>query len=515
MTTLVARRAYDVTSATGQTAAREVRQQLATATGITESQARPRLATSISLQGNEQVAEAVRAGSLSAVQAEVVADAAEAAPDQTADLLAAARVQSVQDLKRTCRDTRAAADPDPAVTRRRHHRDRSFRAWSQSDGEWKAFLSGPADAGARIEAAIRSTHDQIFKTAHAEGRREQDTAYRFDALLATLEGADADAADPTAPAAAASWPGTAGRGGRQTKVIITVDAAALKRGHAERGETCHIAGVGRVPVEAVKEAIPDAHLAYVIRDAVDATVVHVGRQVTAAQRTALQARGYECEVPECRSTHLLEIDHTTDWAISRQTRLDQLAWLCRHHHRDKTRGTHRLTGPPGHRHWIQTNPPDTRDSPPEPAGRSVGAQSTAPAAQPSLLDTKTHHAGSDAADPANTNRQDADRPAVTPVGSDSSTRTSSQGQRSARYRQAAFRNRGLQLGRQHRNQPWIGHWHGQAIHCDGNPSPTADQPSPHRQRLLHQHGWIPHRLDRESPHDQAVTQSPGAAARHR
>jgi hypothetical protein len=370
MVALMARRSIDVNLADGTVdglaVSRAAREQVAAATGSTPAEAKRLLDTSVRLRDQPEVADAVREGRLSGVQAEVVSDAAAAAPDQTGELLTAAARQTVSDLKRTCRDTRVAADPDPAATCRRHHATRGFRSWHESDGEWKALLSGPADAGARIEALIRRDHDQLFKAAHADRRVESDAALRFDALLQVLETGTAgteptpDAAGHTADDVGALATRRTGHGrgrGRQTQVIVRVDATALKRGRASTDETCEIAGVGRVSVDAVRELIPHAHITYVIADAVDASVVHLGRQVTAHQRTALLARGYECEVPDCRSSHLLEIDHVRDWATSRQTRLDQLAWLCRRHHKDKTRGTHQLHGPPGNRRWVPTGRP--------------------------------------------------------------------------------------------------------------------------------------------------------------
>ncbi|WP_157965054.1 HNH endonuclease signature motif containing protein [Euzebya rosea] len=134
-------------------------------------------------------------------------------------------------------------------------------------------------------------------------------------------------------------------------MIIRVDGSALVRGELADGEICEIAGIGPVALSAVREQMLDAHIAYVITNATDVTVAHLGRQVTAKQRTALHARGYQCEVPGCTADHLLEIDHVTGWAITRTTRLDDLAWLCAAHHRDKTRRNHQLHGPPGQRIW--------------------------------------------------------------------------------------------------------------------------------------------------------------------
>lgn len=426
MVAIMARRAAEIRTAERH-GSRNAVADLAQATGTSPTAARRLLDTSARLKDQPDVAAAVRDGLLSGEQAEAVADAVAASPTAALDLLDAAATQSVADLKRTCRDTRHAADPDPDATRRRHHVNRSCKTWSESDGEWKAFLSGPADVGARFAAALRSEHDDVFAAARAAGHREPDAAYRLDALLTVMErgAAAAESAPPAAagtaaPHAAAAADRTAAahatpagdadasaddvahhpthrpaptnsgsgqvalrrRSGRQTKVIVLVDAAALRRGSVAGGETCTIAGVGPVPLSAVKRLIPDAHLAYVLRDAHNTSVVHLGRQATAHQRTALEARGYECAVPTCRSTHLLEIDHVCDWAFSRRTVLDDLDWLCPHHHELKSRKGHRLTGPPGRRRWetdlghVLSAPPDT--IPPHPPDRPAPADHPPP-----------------------------------------------------------------------------------------------------------------------------------------
>ncbi|CAN5341725.1 hypothetical protein BH23ACT9_BH23ACT9_19340 [soil metagenome] len=433
MATLMARRVAEARTgqASGPAAAVAV---IAGAVGVSAAEARRRLATSARLADQHDIAVAVRDGRLSDAQVDAVTDAVAADPAAAARLLTAAADQTVTDLRRTCRDTKIAGDPDPAATRRRHLRHRTCRSWNESDGEWKAMLSGPADYGARFDAAIRATHDRIFRDAYAAGEREPATAYRIDAVLAVLEhGADADdhvadalsgggdtggrtgpgdpgdratgsdtggrsgtgiagpgdsgdrtgstdarpadavGTDDTSDAgtcrADASGSETAGgaatatvgrgrgrrRSGRETKVIITVDAAALARGTVQGEETCDIAGIGRVSLPAVQALIPDAHIAYVITNARDVSVAHLGRQVTAHQRTALEARGYECEVPGCCTAHLLEIDHVRDWAISRKTVLADLAWLCMVHHDHKTTRGYQLSGPPGHRTWHDPN----------------------------------------------------------------------------------------------------------------------------------------------------------------
>ena len=369
MLTRAARRATE-TSAHETTGAKDAASLIATATGTSTAAAKKVLRTSEQLVDQPDVDKAVTDGTLSTDQAVVVSETVADAPEKASELIGGAGEQTLAELRKKARDIRTAADPDRETTRRRHLARRAFRSWTETDGEWKAFLSGPGDLGARIEAALRGEHDAVFRTAHTAGQREDDACYRFDALLNLLEGhtttseqaSSDDAPVPSTPAPKGP------RTGRQTKVIIRVDGSALVRGEVEDGETCEIAGIGQVALSAVREQIPDAHITYVITNATDVTVAHLGRQVTAHQRTALQARGYQCEVPGCTADHLLEIDHVTGWAITKDTRLPDLAWLCTTHHRQKSRRHYRLLGPPGQRTWTtQTGVEISRDPPAEAA----------------------------------------------------------------------------------------------------------------------------------------------------
>ena len=367
MLTRAARRATE-TSAHETTGAKDAATLIAT--GTSTAAAKKMLKTSEQLVDQPDVDKAVTDGTLSTDQAVVVSETVADAPEKAGELIVDATSQTLPELRKKARDIRTAADPDPEITRRRHLTRRAFRSWTETDGEWKAFLSGPGDLGARIEAALRGEHDAVFRTAHAAGRREDDACYRFDALLNLLErhaSHSEQARGDDAPAASSAAP-KGPRTGRQTKGIIRVDGSALVRGEVADGETCEIAGIGPVALSAVREQIPDAHITYVITNAHDVTVAHLGRQVTAHQRTALEARGYCCEVPGCTADHLLEIDHITGWAITKQTRLGDLAWLCATHHRQKSRRHYRLLGPPGQRTWTtQTGVEISRDPPAEAA----------------------------------------------------------------------------------------------------------------------------------------------------
>jgi hypothetical protein len=175
------------------------------------------------------------------------------------------------------------------------------------------------------------------------------------------------------------------------KVIARIDVEALNRGRVEGDETCEIAGVGPVAVSAVRRLLSDAFLTLVIEKGQDVIhVTHLGRQVTARQRTALEARGCRCE--RCGSTHLLDIDHNQGWALTHDTRVEDLSWACWHCHDLKTRHDLIFTGPPGNKRLVtrdghdwdppphHTTEAETGTGPPGPGPAPPEEPAAAPAA---------------------------------------------------------------------------------------------------------------------------------------
>ncbi|MGI8683703.1 MAG: hypothetical protein ACR2MO_01120, partial [Acidimicrobiales bacterium] len=89
------------------------------------------------------------------------------------------------------------------------------------------------------------------------------------------------------------------------KVVVRIDWDALVRGWPIDGEVCEIAGLGPVPVAAVRRMIEsgDAFLAAVVTRGVDVVnVAHLGRRPTAYQQTGLDWRSPECTTLGCNTT---------------------------------------------------------------------------------------------------------------------------------------------------------------------------------------------------------------------
>ena len=349
---------YEEAQAWKRSGSKSAEDVIARKTGTSTSRARKQLDTSKRLRRRPKSDAAVRAGALSPDQADEVTSGADASPDDEDSLLASARKDPLHELRRKAADARAKADRDREATRRRQHRNRRVSRWRDSEGMYNLHLRGPADWGAEIDAALKPGIDRAFADARDAGRFEPVDAYAADVVRQRLLGA----VDGAAPA------GSGNRAVRpERKVIALVDLAALNRGHTVDGEIAQIAGVGPVSVSAIRAMLADAFVSVVFTDGVDVrNVTHLGRQVTAHQRTALEARGYRCEIEGCGATHQLEIDHVTGWALTRRTRLDDLAWLCPHHHRLKTRRRLHLAGPTGARQLVVPDP-NGNDPPPGPS----------------------------------------------------------------------------------------------------------------------------------------------------
>jgi len=193
-----------------------------------------------------------------------------------------------------------------------------------------------------VKAALQAAADQLFRRAYQEGRHETLGAYQFDALVGVCS--------------------STGGGPQRHKyrAVLRVDVEALRRGATKDEERCEVTGVGPIPVRVARELLGESVLDLVITRGQDvATVVHLGRGASAAQRVALMWTQPNCSREGCEQlwTHT-EVDHRRPWADTHHTVLGELDRLCRHDHRLKTNhgwalvagtGTRPMV-PPGHPH---------------------------------------------------------------------------------------------------------------------------------------------------------------------
>ena len=304
---------------------------VADATGATVGAATRTLETARALERLPETDAAFRSGQLSDVQAAEITSTAVSDPLAEAELLEAARSTSVKGLRDRCREVRAGAEADDQAWARRLHASRRAHEWTDPDGAYRIEARLAPDAGARFSSAWKAHTDRIFGDARRAGRREPHAAYAADALVALAsEG-------PCKP----------------VEVRVTVDSAALSRGHAERGERCEIERVGPVPVTTARAMLDDASVAVLVRDGDDITAVSSPkRTIPTKLRRAVEARYPTCGVQACANDQFLEIDHVVPLADHGCTELANLWRLCSYHHRLKTYSGWTVNGTNGARDLV-------------------------------------------------------------------------------------------------------------------------------------------------------------------
>jgi hypothetical protein len=327
--TLVADRAVDGAE-WARSGYRSPEEWLARKTGTSWGQARSTLETSTKLKELPETTDALRRGELSPAQLNELGPVA--TPENEKRLVNAAKRDGHKELRRTCTQEKAKTRSDEAerVRHQRIHGERFHRSWIDYEGAWRYEGKATAEIGARVDALIAAEAEQVFKAAHAEGRRESAGAYRFDGFANLLTG---------------------GGGNTDTTVVIRVDEARL-RGDAGR---CEIDRAS-VPVDvAIGAILAGAFVKVAVTDGVDiSTVCHPGRHIPEVLRTAIVERdGGHCVRPGCDSSHLLQIHHyVTDYGEQGPTCYDNLATVCKHDHDLITHRGHRLAGRPGTWKWI-------------------------------------------------------------------------------------------------------------------------------------------------------------------
>ena len=183
------------------------------------------------------------------------------------------------------------------------------------DGTAHLYLMDlPPDRATRIRAGI----DAAARTLRVEGETRSMDQLRADVVLDLLDPAVSD---------------TGSRSGRGA-VTLTVDLATLA-GLAERsGE---VGGYGPVISDIARQVAdrsPDAEWRFVVTD--DGRPVGTGttrRRPTAGQRRIIETLYPRCIFVGCRMPAVLcDIDHTTPYADTGVTCIDDLGPLCEHDH---------------------------------------------------------------------------------------------------------------------------------------------------------------------------------------
>ena len=278
-----------------------------------------------------KVWEALAAGVIDLRRARVIVSGTahlseEAARDVVERIIEAAPRLTTGQLNALIRRLCVQSDPDDAVIRYREAVE-GRRVIAEPSVDGTAHLLGLDLPPDRVAAAMRRISDLAQNLKTVDDLRTLDQI-RADVLMDLLEG-------------------TRHAGDRRGSVDIHVDLTTLARLAEDPGE---LAGYGPVIADIarqVAERQPGAEWRWTLTDPETGLVIDNGitrRRPTVGQRRHVGARHHTCIFPGCRMPAAdCDLDHRQPWAEGGRTEVDNLAPLCRHHHRVRHRSgwTHR------------------------------------------------------------------------------------------------------------------------------------------------------------------------------
>jgi hypothetical protein len=296
---------------------------LAKKTGMSLAEARSDIDTANSLADLPATADALARGEVSLKEAAEVARGEADQPGSEEELVELAKQKGLGAVKQEVRK-RGLDKHDAEDLAIRQHRARYFRHWLDELGMVRFSGALPPTEGIGIVNRIEAEAARLRRAAGPAGREVSFEAHAADALARMLQG------QGKGPSARAD-------------LVVVVDLAAYRRGHAHPAETCHIVGGGPVTVGFARGTADDAFIKAVTHDGVRIeAVAHFGRHIPAELRTALDLGpppgfdGVSCAEPGCNRRYGLEWDHVDPVAHNGPTSYDNLQPRCKPHHWEKT-----------------------------------------------------------------------------------------------------------------------------------------------------------------------------------
>ncbi|MEV6268755.1 DUF222 domain-containing protein [Kribbella sp. NPDC051936] len=213
--------------------------------------------------------------------------------------------------------------------------------------KFKGFL---ANENAELLRAVVHAGARPHKTVDGEHDPRPRDKRQADALSDALSIAAAvwDTTGPTGPAAGSAGTAAAGTGGRvagygaKATITVTIDLEDLKAATADAiGRTVYSGGLSAATI---RRLACDANIIPLVLGS-NSEPLDVGRRerlITKAMRRALDARDRGCVV--CGAPPVMcDAHHLISWIDGGDTKVSNLALLCRRHHVDLHRGRWHIT----------------------------------------------------------------------------------------------------------------------------------------------------------------------------
>ncbi len=287
--------------------------------GIALGAAREKVRVAHALPGLPLVRDAFRSGRLSYSKVRALTRIANA--DNEALLVEMALSATAAHIETIVRKYRQVARLQAADQALSLHHSRSLTYYWADDGALVVNGRLPPEQGAvlvraleRAEGWIESLPDESHEARHADALAA--VAERF---LAVPLGADDGASSAD-----------------RYHITVHVSAETLRTdGSIDPGDPPAIEDGPVLAPDTVRRLACDAGLVPLI-EAANGEALAIGRRtrsISAALRRALKRRDGGCRFPGCTNTRFVDAHHIHHWADGGETRLDNLALLCRHHHR--------------------------------------------------------------------------------------------------------------------------------------------------------------------------------------
>ncbi|MGH8035129.1 MAG: DUF222 domain-containing protein, partial [Lysobacterales bacterium] len=307
--------------------------------GMNLGAARERVRTARALPGLPLISAAFREGRISYSKARAMTRVATAKNEDA--LLTVALCGTASHVEKQVRLYRRHQRSEALVNENQRFIQRELTWYVDDDGSWVFKGRFTPEQGALINAALQSAMEQVFQEQKNVSHDVSIEISRRDPLDKPIPVPVASRrADAMERLAMVFLNGAekAGSGGDHYVVNIHTDIETLKA-DGERAESDVEApghsDSGHVSAETSRRLSCDCSVVHWLeRD--NGEPLNVGRKtrtIPPAIRRALQRRDRGCRFPGCTCTRFVDAHHVVHWADGGETSMENLALLCRRHHR--------------------------------------------------------------------------------------------------------------------------------------------------------------------------------------
>jgi hypothetical protein len=247
-----------------------------------------------------------------------------------------ARHGTASHVEKLVRGYRRARDAEELSREARQQACRSLRYYYNEDGSLELRGCLPAEMGALVIQALDAALNESTQT---DGRTDASATIHVSAETSDRPTASARRADALSQIAESFLKhGSAVlNGGERHQIVVHVDAQTLREGVAGQ---CEFENGPSLAAETARRLACDASVVSIVENE-NGEPLNVGRKsrtIPPAIRRALNARDRGCRFPGCSNTRFVDAHHVHHWAQGGETKLSNLALLCRFHHRQVHEG---------------------------------------------------------------------------------------------------------------------------------------------------------------------------------